>query len=463
MEPRTLNYISEACAGTLCSGSPECVVMRLCSDSRQAQAGDLFLALRGERFDGHDFLGDVARRGVAAVLVESARAASFKGACAVIEVENTRVALGRLAQRYRQDFQPAVVAVGGSNGKTTTKDLLATVLSQRFPTLSSEASFNNDLGVPFTLLNLERRHAAAVVEVGTNHPGELAPLVRLAQPRYGVIPSLGREHLEFFGDLQGVVAEEGWLAELLPTDGRLFLKGDSPMADEVVRRTRAGVVRVGFGEANDWRVRAAQVSGRGYRFDLAAPWADFNGAYQINLVGRHQVTNAVLAIAVAVELGLTRAEIEAGLAAARPARRRLELWEARGVRVLDDAYNANVDSMRAALETLRELPCEGRRVAVLGDMAEAGRESAAAHAEVGRYAAEGGVEQLFAVGANAAQIGQAARQAGLLRVIELPSADVAADAVSRFVRRGDLVLVKASRASRLERVSEALRSASPVE
>jgi UDP-N-acetylmuramoyl-tripeptide--D-alanyl-D-alanine ligase len=463
VEPRTLSYVAGACAGTILSGSPERTVSRVGSDSRQAQASDLFVALRGERFDGHDFLDEAARKGIAAALVDRDRTAPLRLDCAVIAVENTRVALGRLAQRYRQDFQPAVVAVGGSNGKTTTKDLLATVLSQRFPTLSSEASFNNDLGVPFTLLNLERRHQAAVVEVGTNHPGELAPLVRLAQPRYGVIPSLGREHLEFFGDLSGVVAEEGWLAELLPADGKLYLHGDSPMVDEVTRRTRAGVVRVGFGESNDWRVRAAQLSGSGVRFDVAAPRAEFSGAYQVNLVGRHQVIHAVLAIAVGMELGLARAEIEEGLAAARPAKRRLELWEARGVRVLDDAYNANVDSMRVALETLRDLPCEGRRIAVLGDMAELGKESAAAHAEVGQCAAEVGVQQLFAVGATAAQIGRAARQAGLVRVLELPSAEVAADAVVRFVRPGDLVLVKASRASRLERVSEALRSAPPRE
>jgi UDP-N-acetylmuramoyl-tripeptide--D-alanyl-D-alanine ligase len=458
VEPLPLSYIVESCAGEILSGGPTRLVARVCTDSRQVKTDDLFVALRGERFDGHDFLNDAAQKGIAAALVERNRAASVASDCGLIAVENTRTALGRLGGRYRQDFRLLVVAVGGSNGKTTTKDLLASVLRRRFRTLSSEASFNNDLGVPLTLLNLERAHEVAVVEVGTNHPGELAPLVRLAQPQYGVITSLGREHLEFFGDLRGVAAEEGWLAELLPADGKLFIQGDSPGAEDVIRRTQASVVRIGFGEPNDWRVRTAQLSETGMVFDVIAPKSEFSGVYRIRLVGRHQVTNALLAIAVGAELGMTRAEIEGGLAEGRPAQRRLEMWSARGVRVLDDAYNANVDSTRAALETLRDLPCEGRRIAVLGDLAELGKESGTAHAEVGRYAAEAGVEQLFAVGERAAMIGAAARAAGLLRVIELPSGDVAAAAVSQFVRRGDLVLVKASRASRLERVSEALRN-----
>ena len=459
MEPLTLNYVANSCGGEILRGDPAGRVSRVCTDSRQVKPDDLFVALRGDRFDGHDFLNDAAKKGMAAALVERNRTAAAAPDCGLIGVEHTRTALGRLGGRYRQDFRAVVVAVGGSNGKTTTKDLLASVLRQRFQTLSSEASFNNDLGVPLTLLNLERSHEVAVVEVGTNHPGELAPLVRLAQPRIGVITCLGREHLEFFGDLRGVADEEGCLAELLPADGTLFIHGDSPGAEDVIRRTRARVVRVGRSEENDWRVGATQLSETGMVFDLAAPKPGFSGGYRINLVGRHQVMNALLAVAVGAELGMTRPEVERGLAEGRASKRRLEMWSARGVRVLDDAYNANVDSTRAALETLRDLPCEGRRIAVLGDMAELGTQRAAAHAEVGRCAAEAGVEQLFAVGEMAALMGAAAREAGLMRVIELPSGDVAADAVSRFVRRGDLVLVKASRASRLERVSETLRNA----
>ncbi len=251
MESRTLEFVCLACAGDLLAGLPSATTSRVCTDSRQAQPGDLFFALRGDRFDAHDFLGEVAAKQVAAVVVERAKAPPGLVGCGVIGVDNPRRALGDLAARYRADFTLPVIAVAGSNGKTTTKELLAAGLRQKFNTLWSAASFNNDVGVPLTLLQLERDRQAAVLEVGTNHPGELAPLVRMIQPQFGVLTSIGREHLEFFGDVAGVAQEEGWLAELLPASGKLFLDGDSEWARVIARRARASVVRVGFGEQND--------------------------------------------------------------------------------------------------------------------------------------------------------------------------------------------------------------------
>jgi UDP-N-acetylmuramoyl-tripeptide--D-alanyl-D-alanine ligase len=439
-------------------GSPQTLTTRVCTDSRQAQPGDLFFAIKGDQFDGHDFLGEVSKKGVAAVVVERARKSLVPPDCAVIRVDDTRHALGRLAVAYRKDFALPIVAVGGSNGKTTTKDLIAAVMRQKLTVLWSEASFNNDIGVPLTLLRLERAHQAAVLEVGTNHPGELAPLVKMIQPRYGVITNVGREHLEFFGDLAGVAKEEGWLAELLPTDGKLFLNGDNEWTDGVARRTRATIVRVGLADGNDWRVRSLRVDKQGATFRVGSPVAELGGEYRVNLLGRHQVVNALFALALGAELGLDRAEIQRGLAACEPAKMRLQLWEFSGVRVLDDAYNANADSMLAALQVLQELPCKGRRVAVLGDMAELGAHSEAAHAEVGRKAAELGVGQLFAVGSMARVMAQAARAAGLNRVIELADVESAVPALKSFLKTGDVVLLKASRATRLERIGAALRA-----
>jgi UDP-N-acetylmuramoyl-tripeptide--D-alanyl-D-alanine ligase len=272
----------------------------------------------------------------------------------------------------------------------------------------------------------------------------------MARPDYGVITSIGREHLEFFRDLAGVVREEGILAELLPAGGRLFINADTAMAEAICSRTSARVVRVGSAETCDWRVYGIRVTRSGTRFRLAGPRAELTGEYKIPLLGRH------LAVAVAAEQGLSREAIDAGLLACEPARMRLQIWEYRGVTVLDDAYNANADSMSAALETLRELPCKGRRVAVLGDMAELGAESEAAHEEVGRKAAECGVEQLFAIGSMAQVFARGARSAGLNRVMEFPDATAAAVAVKSFLRDGDLLLLKASRSSRLERLSELL-------
>jgi UDP-N-acetylmuramoyl-tripeptide--D-alanyl-D-alanine ligase len=458
-DPRALTFIADACAGQLSGGAGETVVRAVSTDSRSAQAGDLFFALRGERFDAHDFLPDVVRKGVAAVVVNRGRAATVPPGVPFIAVDDTRRALGLLAARHREDFNLPIVAVGGSNGKTTTKDLIASVLRQKWPTLASEASFNNDVGVPVTLLRLERSHQAAVLEVGTNHPGELEPLVQMIRPRIGVITNIAREHLEYFGNLDGVAAEEGKLAELLPADGTLVLNADSDWADSLACRTTAKVVRTGFSRSNAWQADHVQLDDRGVAFRAGAPRAELSGDYRINLLGRHQVSNALLALAVGAELGLGRAELQRGLAECKPGKMRMQLWEAHGVRVLDDAYNANADSVTAALHALVELPCAGRRIAVLGDMAELGAQSVAAHEEVGRKAASLGVGQLMAVGKMAPVMARAAREAGLLRVFEFVDVEAAATAVKRFFKPGDLVLLKASRATRLERVAEVLRVA----
>jgi len=458
MEARSLKFIDTACAGELLSGSPETRALRVCTDSRRVQAGDLFFALPGGRFDGHDFVRQVAEKGAVAVVVERQRVPAGWTGCALIAVANVRAALGQLAAAYREEFTLPLVVVGGSNGKTTTKELIASVLRQKLATLWSEASFNNDIGVPLTLLRLERSHQAAVLEAGTNHPGELAPLLKMIRPNYGVVTCIGREHLEFFGDVAGVAQEEGWLAEVLPAAGKLFVNGDDAWTGSLTERTRAGVVRVGFAAGNDWRAHGLRLDKQSVRFRVDGPGADFAGEYRINVLGRHQVVNALFAIAVGKELGLSRAEVAQGLAECRPPKMRLELWEAGGVRVLDDAYNANADSVGAALQTLQELPCKGRRVAVLGDMAELGAHSEAAHAEVGRRAAELGVAQLFAVGKMAPVMARAARDAGLNRVFEFTDVETAAAAVKSFVKSGDLVLLKASRATRLERIGDALRA-----
>jgi UDP-N-acetylmuramoyl-tripeptide--D-alanyl-D-alanine ligase len=494
VEARSLKFVAEACDAELrrpsavalrrVDGAGEILAKNVCTDSRKAQPGGLFFAIKGEHFDGHDFLSEVAAKGVAAVVVEKSKVQSPKSKTVpgvpMLVVDDVRIALGKFAAAYRKDFSLPVICVGGSNGKTTVKELIASVLKQKLVTLWSEASFNNDIGVPLTLLRLEKSHQAAVLEAGTNHPGELSPLVKMIQPKFGVITNIGREHLEFFGDVAGVAQEEGWLAELLPADGKLFLNGDNEWAGKIAERTNVQVVRVGLGEKNDWRAEKIRLDKNGVAFQVVAqasrlcvsekagspnkltgetpvPLQDFRGEYRINLLGRHQVTNALFAVAVGGELGLGRAEIQRGLAECQPPRMRLQLWEAGGVRVLDDCYNANADSVIAALETLCALPMQGRRVAVLGDMNELGAHSEAAHAEAGKRAAELGVGQLFAVGKMAPVVAKAARDAGLARVIEFADVETAMKAVKQFLKTGDVVLLKASRASRLERIAETLK------
>ena len=458
METCSLKFIAEACGAEIIGGAANAEVKAVCTDSRAAKAGDLFFAIKGDKFDGHDFVADVAVKGVAAIVVEKKKVPAFVLNCPLLVVKDVRAALGDLAAVCRRGFSLPVIAVGGSNGKTTVKELLASVLRQKFSTLASEASFNNDIGVPMTLLRLEKLHQAAVLEAGTNHPGELAPLVKMIAPKLGVITSIGREHLEFFGDVAGVALEEGVLAELLPADGKLFLNGDSEWSDKIAARTKAQVVRVGFGEKNDWCAKKVRLDKNGVTFQVTAPKEEFGGEYRVNLLGKHQAVNSLLATAVGAELGLMREQILRGLAECQPAKMRLNFWEANGVRVLDDSYNANADSTIAALETLCGLPLQGRRVAVLGDMAELGTHSTAAHAEVGRRAAELEVGQLFAVGKMAAVTAQAARDAGLMRVFEFAEVEAAMNVVRSFLKPGDVVLLKASRAAKLERIAEMLKA-----
>jgi UDP-N-acetylmuramoyl-tripeptide--D-alanyl-D-alanine ligase len=345
----------------------------------------------------------------------------------------------------------------GSNGKTTTKELIAAVLRRKFSVLASEASFNNDVGVPLTLLKLEATHGVAVLEAGTNHPGELKPLLELIRPRHGVLTSIGREHLEFFGDLAGVAREEGAIAEGLPAEGRLFLPGDSEWAAEIAGRSRAPVTRIGLGAANDWRGEDIEVSPAGVRFRCAAPRPEFSGEYELSLLGRHQAVNALFALALGAELGLTPAQVREGFAECQPPKLRGQSWEVGGVRVIEDCYNANADSMAAALELLREMPAPARRVAILGDMAELGEQSVAAHREVGRRAAEAGVDRLVVVGPRAVDIADAARAAGLRDVVEFADVPAAVAAVRLIVSPGDVVLLKASRAMAFERIGQALK------
>lgn len=461
MEPRTLQYMAEASNGEQRSGSPHSLVRRVCTDSREVQEGDLFVALRGDRFDGHCFLAEAAAKKVAGALIERARAPASPAGLAVIAVDNTRTALGRVGARYRRDFALPIIAVAGSNGKTTTKELVAAVLRQKFRTLSSRASFNNDIGVPTTLLQLEQQHEVAVLEFGTNHPGELSPLLALAQPRYGVLTSIGREHLEFFGSLEGVIQEEGALAESIPTDGKLFVNGDAPGLDRILRRSAAPVVRVGVAPGNHWRGHFVRLDADGIRFRVEGGHPAFEREFELPLLGRHQLVNALLALALGAEFGLSPEQVQSGLKQCPPSKMRLQPWAWEQVQFLDDSYNANADSMRAALETLRDYPCRGRRVAVLGDMAELGSAAAPAHTEIGHYAAGMGVAQLFAVGQWAPRMAQAAREAGLGGAAEFPDTSSAAEALRQFLRPGDVVLLKASRAMGLERVGELLRQ-SPV-
>ncbi len=456
MESLPLQFFAEACGSPIPPALMNIVISAVVTDSRRVGPGGLFVALAGERHDAHDHLGEVLARGAVAAVVAADRVQPVPVGLPALVVDDPRAAYGRIATAYRRRFTLPVICVGGSNGKTTTKEILATILSRRFATLKSEASFNNDVGVPATLLGLEALHQVAVLEAGTNHPGELGPLVDMIAPRLGVITSIGREHLEFFRDLAGVAAEEGVLAERLPaadSGGVLILNGECPFRNHLASRAAARVVRAGFGPGNEWTADVRSMEWGRTVFAVSAPDSAWNGEYSITLPGRHSVANALLGLAAAFELGALPGDGRDGLAAFSPATQRLRFREAGGVRLLDDTYNANADSMTAALQTLVQLPCGGRRVAVLGDMAELGNETHSAHEEVGRTAARLGIDAVFAVGTRAAVTAAAA---GSNRATAFATPESAAEAVLHFLEPGDTVVFKASRSARLERLLEAL-------
>ncbi len=455
MESRDIRWLEQATRGELRPGGPTGLVEGVTTDSRAAGPGQVFVALKGDRFDGHDFLDAVVAAGVGAVVVGPGWERRVPQECAVVTVADPRRALGWMGAKYRSEFELPVAAVAGSNGKTTSKEMLAALLETRGPVLRSEASFNNDIGVPLTLLRLERKHWAAVLEAGTNHPGELAPLLGWIRPRLGLLTGIGREHLEFFGDLTGVAEEEGVLAEAVGADGFLVMNGDSEYSDAVAERCPGRVIRFGAGSGHGWRVMSSRAGWDGERFRLETDRAGWSGDWWVGVPGRHMAINAAGVLALAAELGVEPDAAREVLAGFRPPKQRLEVFEAGGVRVLNDCYNANADSMLAALETLHDLPCAGRRVAVLGDMNELGSLSEPAHGEIGARAAQV-ADAIFAQGRHAERTIAAARWAGAgLAAVHRDVADLT-EAVGGYLRPGDVVLVKASRSARLERVTEGL-------
>ena len=446
---RTLQYVVDTCGGEPRGLNLKAIFQRVCTDSRQIQAGDLFVALRGEHFNGNQFAEQALENGASAVVLDE----SSEGLEPCLMVSDGCQALGELGAAHRCEFDLPVIAIAGSNGKTSTKDMLASILRAQFDTLHSEASFNNAIGVPATLLRLEPHHQVAVVELGTNHPGELAPLVKMAGPQYGLLTGIGHEHLEHFGNLEGVAREEGMLAELLPASGKLFLYGDGDWVKPMIERSQAAVVTVGFGAANDWRVENVRVTESGTRFALHSPIAALCGDYETPLLGEHQAGNAALALAVGGELGMDRDGMARGLAATPVPRMRLQLSERGGVRWLNDAYNANADSTRAALATLADLQVDGKRYVVFGEMAELGDHAVEAHQEAGRAVAEMAAG-LIAVGQFAEATAEAAGEAGLAQVAAVLEAREAVSILRDWLQPGDVVLLKASRVARLEQVEE---------
>jgi UDP-N-acetylmuramoyl-tripeptide--D-alanyl-D-alanine ligase len=466
----TLAEAAQATGGALLCGAPAAVCAGVSLDSRTLRPGDLFFAVRGAGGDGHDFVAAALAAGAAGVVVARPRAevatdAARRAGAGALAVDDVRRALGDLARTRRRAVGSTIVGVTGSNGKTTTKELVAAILEEAVgpgAVLRTEGNLNNDLGVPLTLLRLTGAHRYAVVEMGMSAPGEIATLAGIAGPTVGVITNIGPAHLEHFGSLERIAAAKGELFAALGPDGRAVLPDDEPLLEAQAAHLPE-TARLRFGRSPRARVRLGAVTpagAAGLDLELAVDGAPVT--CRLPLVGPHNARNAAAAAAAAVALGVGPDLIGRGLGRGRTAAHRSAIAEIAGRHVLDDCYNANPASTRAALDTLCSLRQTGQAtVAVLGDMLELGPDGPRLHEEIGSAAARLAVDHLVVVGELGRAIGAGARAAGLAadRVTEARDAAAAAVAARMHSRPGDWILVKASRGMRLEAVLDELRRA----
>jgi UDP-N-acetylmuramoyl-tripeptide--D-alanyl-D-alanine ligase len=456
LPPFTVQDIVRATQGALVAGDLGIPVTGVSIDSRSLGVGEAFFAIVGHRLDGHAFLAEAAARGAACLIVHTLPD-EVPANVPLVLVEETTRALGALAAWHRGRFAIPVVAVTGSNGKTTTKELTAGVLATRWEVLRPERSFNNQWGLPLTLLGLEPAHEVAVIELGMNAPGEIAALARIAQPTVGVVTTIASAHVEFLGSIEGVQKAKGELVEAIPPDGVVILNADDPLVLGLARQARGRVAT--FGSSADADVRVADVvpTAAGLTFSLTAGGATV--PVRLPLPGRHNAGNAAAAVAVGQVLGVSLAEAALALAEATPVKGRLVWREAGGIRILDDTYNANPPSLHAALDVLRQAADaagRGRTWVIFGDMLELGTLAEAAHTDAGAWIAAVPVAGLLTVGRRARTAGVAARAAGCRDVLACDTPEEAASRLAPRLLAGDRVLVKGSRGMRMERAVEIL-------
>jgi UDP-N-acetylmuramoyl-tripeptide--D-alanyl-D-alanine ligase len=456
----SLSEVAELTGGALTGAAGARVTGKVTLDSRAVAPGDLFVAVVGERVDGHDFLGAAAAAGAVAAL--STRA---DDALPTVVVDDPVLALGRLATGVHARLTAGrlrTLGITGSSGKTSTKDLLGQVLATAGPTVSPPGSYNNDIGLPLTVLDADEETRFLVLEMGSRGPGHIARLCRIARPQIGVVLNVGSAHLGEFGSPEGTARAKGELVEALPEDGTAVLNADDPRVLGMASRTRARVLTTGRGPDAGVRATRGAVDEQGRAiFDLQV--GEETHPVHLQVVGEHQVANALSAAGAALAAGMSPADVAAALSAATARSRwRMEVdRRADGVTVVNDAYNANPESMRAALAALTGLPAD-RRIAVLGAMGELGADAPAEHERLGRDAAAAGIDLIVAVGPDAVGIAEGAAAAGRRtgeESVHVPDRAAARELLSEVLRPGDVVLLKASRAYGLELLAADLLTA----
>jgi UDP-N-acetylmuramoyl-tripeptide--D-alanyl-D-alanine ligase len=432
-------------------------------DSRTVAPGELFFAVRGERLDGHDFVAAALARGAVAAVVSRGRVASLPDVALAVPLlitEDPLIALQALAAHVRRQWGRRLVAVSGSAGKTTTKEAIAAALGAKFNVLKSQGNFNNGYGLPLQLLRLKAEHEFAVIEMGMNHPGEIAALARIAAPDWGVVTNVGTAHIENFADGQaGIARAKLELVAALPSTGVAFLNCDDPYVSQFGREFPGRVVYFGAGPCADPQLLgvAEDLAGLHVRYRAG----DRNGEFTLHLLGAHNASNALAGLTVALEAGVDLQAAVAALESLAAGPNRGEAIEIAGATILNDCYNSNPEALRSMIRTLAARPAR-RRILVAGEMLEMGEHGPALHAACGKAAVEAGLDLVVGVGGNAEHLAAAACTGGIAALF-LPHAEAAGRWLLQNIEPGDVVLVKGSRGVHLERAIEALtRQAEPV-
>lgn len=453
MKNLTLENIAKACGGVYYG--PDSArgqeVAEIVTDSRQAKEGSLFVAIRGERVDGHSFIPAVYKQGALCVLCER-QPADAQGP--YILVDSTLEAVKGIAAFYRRQLDVKVVGITGSVGKTSTKEIVASVLSEKYRVLKTLGNFNNELGVPLTIFRLREDDEVAVIEMGINHFGEMHRLSRIAQPDICVITNIGQCHLEFLGDRDGVLRAKSEIFDYLAPDGRIILNGDDDKLASISQVK--GITPLFFGMEGKRRIRAQEVRSLGLKGVGCRIYIDDDSfETTIPIPGMHMVYNAMAAAAAGTCLGMTREEIKRGIEKLEALSGRFKIIEENGITVIDDCYNANPVSMQASLKVLND--ALQRKVAILGDMGELGENEISLHEKVGTYAAGLDLQMCICIGPLCRYLAAAARKANpALETVTFDSVEEALGKLPELIHRGDAVLVKASHFMHFEKIVDAL-------
>jgi UDP-N-acetylmuramoyl-tripeptide--D-alanyl-D-alanine ligase len=458
----TAGKILSPIKGELLRGSRDRSFSGISTDSRTVGEGQLFWALRGETFDGHDFVKEAIKKGAVAVVVNKDRTADLPAntRASIIGVPDTLKALGDLARRWRRRFDARVTAITGSGGKTTTKEMTHAILSLEGLTLKNEGNFNNLIGLPLSLFLLDESHRYAVLEMGMNRPGEIGRLTEIADPDIGLITNVGRAHLEGVGSVEGVARAKVELLDKMAPRALAILNGDDRILMHAAAAFRKKPVTFGQGLQNTARAEKIRNLGlRGFSFDVH--WKGKSFSVRLRVPGFHNVHNALAAAAIALSLGISKDRIQEGLSRFEGVKGRFKVTPlANGSLLVDDTYNSNPSSLRLSLESLKALAPKDRKVIVgLGEMLELGEETEAGHVEAGEMVAEAGADWLVALGDHAPEMIRGALDKGFPRerTIRVKDHKEMGARILKVIKPGDLVFLKASRGIGLERVADRLR------